>query len=155
MRLDRHWISTHIPHTGSMCLLDEVLSWNASRVECKSSTHRAADNPLRAHGRLGGACGIEYAAQAVAVHGALVAGHTSKPTTGYLAGLRRVVLRVDRLDDIATDLWISGERVNGDASTIVYEFSVHNQEQAFLTGRATIVLDAARFAPGMRAKPVP
>ena len=29
------------------------------------------DHPLRAHGRLGVACGVELAAQAMAVHGAL------------------------------------------------------------------------------------
>ena len=73
MPLDRDWIEQHIPHKGRMCLLDEVLSWDALRIRCRSGTHRAADNPLRAHGRLGVACGIEYAAQAMAVHGALCA----------------------------------------------------------------------------------
>ena len=48
--------------------------WNAERISCVSRSHRAADNPLRAGGRLGIACGIEYAAQAMAVHGALIAG---------------------------------------------------------------------------------
>ena len=51
----------------------EVLSWDATRIRCRSATHRSPDNPLRLHGRLGAACGIEYAAQAMAVHGALVA----------------------------------------------------------------------------------
>jgi predicted hotdog family 3-hydroxylacyl-ACP dehydratase len=73
MRLNRAWIESRIPHRGRMCLLDEVITWSAARVSCRSSTHREADNPLRAHGILGIACGIEYAAQAMAVHGALVA----------------------------------------------------------------------------------
>src|SRR6059058_3338196 len=72
MPLDRQWIEQHIAHKGRMCLLDEVLSWDAARIRCRSATHRSADNPLRLHGRLGGACGIEYAAQAMAVHGALI-----------------------------------------------------------------------------------
>ena len=55
-----------------MCLLDEVLTWDATQIRCRSATHRVPDNPLRAHGRLGAVCGIEYAAQAMAVHGALV-----------------------------------------------------------------------------------
>ena len=66
-----------------MCLLDEVLSWDATRIRCRSNTHRTADNPLRAHGRLGAACGIEYAAQAMAVHGALVA--ASAPLASTMA----------------------------------------------------------------------
>src|ERR1700683_1252540 len=113
MQLDRRWIGAHIPHAGKMCLLDTVLDWDANRIECRTSTHRDADNPLRSHGRLGCACGVEYAAQAMAVHGALVAGRTGAPTAGYLVGLRRVLLQVDHLDDIESDLLISGERISG------------------------------------------
>ena len=71
MRFDRGWIEAHIPHQGRMCLLDEVRAWDQAGVECASRTHRAPDHPLRAHGRLGSACLLEYAAQAMAVHGAL------------------------------------------------------------------------------------
>ena len=54
LKLDHAWIAAHIPHQGSMCLLDEVLSWDLQRISCRSISHRAPDNPLRAHGRLGG-----------------------------------------------------------------------------------------------------
>jgi len=82
--------------TGGMCLLDEVIDWSAARVSCRSGTHREPDNPLRAFGRLGIACGIEYAAQAMAVHGALVAGGAplagapaaGTPAAGFLAAVR-------------------------------------------------------------------
>src|SRR5215831_9800765 len=117
MPLDHDWIEQHIPHKGRMCLLDEVLSWDAARIRCRSSTHRAADNPLRAHGRLGAACGIEYAAQAMAVHGALIAASAPLASTvstqvrgsigatvGYLASVRNVTLNVTRLDDLEEEL---------------------------------------------------
>ncbi|HSY08865.1 MAG TPA: hypothetical protein VK820_10065 [Steroidobacteraceae bacterium] len=146
MQLDRHWIGAHIPHAGSMCLLDAVLSWDTSRIKCRASSHRDADNPLRSHGRLGCACGVEYAAQAMAVHGALVARRDGAPAPGYLVGLRRIVLHVPRLDDIESDLLITGERINGNATTVVYEFAVYNEVRAFLSGRATVVLDAAALA---------
>jgi predicted hotdog family 3-hydroxylacyl-ACP dehydratase len=126
-----------------MCLLDAVLSWDATRIECRTATHRDADNPLRSHGRLGCACGVEYAAQAMAVHGALVAGRSGAPAAGYLVGLRRVLLQVVRLDDIETDLLVSGERMSGDDTIVIYEFSVHNAQRSFLSGRATVALDAA------------
>jgi predicted hotdog family 3-hydroxylacyl-ACP dehydratase len=74
MHLDRTWIEGNIPHHGRMCLLDEVIEWDALRIRCRSGTHRLADHPLRSRGRLGVACGIEYAAQAMAVHGALIGG---------------------------------------------------------------------------------
>jgi len=162
--LDRAWIEQHIPHKGHMCLLDEVLSWDATRIRCRSSTHRAADNPLRADGRLGAACGIEYAAQAMAVHGALVAASAPLASTvdlnvrgsigavGYLASLRDVFLYVSRLDDLAADLIAAAERITGDGRTVLYEFSVWGEEQQLLSGRASIVFDRALDLAGLRSE---
>lgn len=147
MTIDRQWIETHIPHRGGMCLLDEVLSWNSIRVQCRSSTHRDPNNPLRTHGRLAAVCGIEYAAQAMAVHGALIASRPTPSTksmsvAGYLASVRNVSLHASRLDNIDTDLIATAELVNGDERMVVYDFSVSTGERALLAGRATIVFNA-------------
>jgi len=164
MPLDRVWIEQHIAHKGRMCLLDEVLSWDAARIRCRSSSHRASDNPLRAHGRLGAACGIEYAAQAMAVHGALVAASAPLASTlstndrssigaavGYLASVRNVALHVTRLDDLEADLVAAAERITGDGRTVLYEFSVWCAPQLLLSGRASIVFDATfGVSPGAR-----
>jgi predicted hotdog family 3-hydroxylacyl-ACP dehydratase len=146
--LDRAWIERHIPHQGGMCLLDEVLSWNPVRVQCRSSTHRDASNPLRAHNRLAAVCGIEYAAQAMAVHGALIASRITSPTqsatvAGYLASVRNVSLYTNRLDDIQGDLVATAELVTGDEHTVLYDFTVSTDERVLLAGRATIVFNAA------------
>ena len=77
--LDHAWIAAHIPHQGSMCLLDAVLHWDSQHLVCCATSHRHAGNPLRQFDRLGAACGIEYAAQAMAVHGVLVADHGRVP----------------------------------------------------------------------------
>ncbi len=77
--LDHAWIAAHIPHQGSMCLLDAVLHWDSQHLVCCATSHRQAGNPLRQFDRLGAACGIEYAAQAMAVHGVLVADHGRVP----------------------------------------------------------------------------
>ncbi|TMH48667.1 MAG: hydroxymyristoyl-ACP dehydratase, partial [Betaproteobacteria bacterium] len=34
MLISREAIATMIPHAGSMCLLDGVISWDASRIRC-------------------------------------------------------------------------------------------------------------------------
>ena len=142
MRLDHGWIQQHIPHAGRMCLLDEVLEWDAQRILCRSSSHRSPDNPLRAHGRLGAACGIEYAAQSMAVHGVLVAATgTNGPAMGYLASVRGVRLFVDRLDDLRSDLIATATRVTSDDTTVLYDFAVLEGERALLRGRATIIFD--------------
>src|SRR5260221_1645467 len=125
MPLDRQWIEQHIPHKGRMCLLDEVLSWDATRIRCRSATHRSADNPLRLHGRLGIACGIEYAAQAMAVHGALRAASLSLENPGgLLASGRGLTMNVDRLADIGGSLLARGAPVPGDRTIGVYQFSL-------------------------------
>ena len=148
MPLDREWIERHIPHQGTMCLLDEVLTWNTSRVQCRSSSHRDRTNPLRAHDRLAAVCGIEYAAQAMAVHGALIASRLTasrknEAIVGYLASVRNVVLHASRLDDVEADLVATAERVTGDERSVLYDFSVSGNERILLVGRATIVFNAA------------
>lgn len=140
--LDRVAIAARIPHQGSMCLLDAVLAWDSGRIHCRASSHRQPDNPLRAAARLGAACGIEYAAQAMAVHGALLAPAGAPPRPGYLASVRSVQLAVDRLDDLAQDLDIVAERLSGDENNILYHFRVEHAGDLLLSGRAAVMLVA-------------
>ena len=126
-----------------MCLLDHVESWDSQRIQCRASSHRAADNPLRANGRLGAACGIEYAAQAMAVHGALLAPpDSSHARVGYLISVRGTQLHVPRLDDIAVDLLIEATCITRSENNILYEFRVSAAGRPLLDGRAAVVLDA-------------
>jgi predicted hotdog family 3-hydroxylacyl-ACP dehydratase len=141
MQLDRAWIESNIPHHGRMCLLDEVIGWTAQRIRCRASSHRLPDHPLRSQGRLGIAGGIEYAAQAMAAHGALTAG-TGRPDAGFLAALRDVRLHVLRLDDIESDLICDAMLVAGDRGTALYEFVLWADAERLLSGRATVVFDA-------------
>jgi predicted hotdog family 3-hydroxylacyl-ACP dehydratase len=145
MPLDHAWLLAHLPHQGSMCLLDVVTEWDGQRIRCTASSHRHADNPLRAHDHLGAACGIEYAAQAMAAHGALLAAADGAPRAGYLASVRGVDLHVAQLDDIAADLDVEAERLSGDDNTILYGFRVSAAGRELLSGRAAVVLDADKL----------
>ena len=140
--LDRVAIAARIPHQGSMCLLDAVLAWDSGQIHCRASSHRQPDNPLRAAERLGAACGIEYAAQAMAVHGVLLAPAGAPPRPGYLASVRSVQLAVDRLDDLPQDLDIVAERLSGDEHNILYHFRVEHAGNLLLSGRAAVMLVA-------------
>ena len=140
---DRSWIAAHIPHHGSMCLLEQVLSWDAHNIVCRSVSHRAPDNPLRAHGRLGAACAIEYAAQAMAVHGALLGASQDRPRAGFLASVRDVEAQVARLDTLGGPLNVEAERLSGNDNNILYRFALRCDERLLLTGRATVMLDAS------------
>ena len=155
MPLNRAWIEARIPHQGRMCLLDEVLDWSAQRIRCRTATHRAPDNPLRSHDRLGIACGIEYAAQAMALHGALAGGAANgaangavdgpaagSSRVGLLAGVRDVRFLVLRLDDIESDLICEVTHLAGDSLTALYEFALRDRDRSLLSGRASVILNA-------------
>jgi len=106
-QLDHAGIEALVPHRGAMCLLDRMVSWDESRIECLATGHRDPAHPLRSRSGLMAGTAIEYAAQAAALHGGLVAqasGATASP--GYLASAREVRLDTWRLDDLppaATD----------------------------------------------------
>jgi predicted hotdog family 3-hydroxylacyl-ACP dehydratase len=160
-KMDRAWIEAHIPHQGSMCLLEEVVSWDSRHLRCRTGSHRSAANPLSSHGRLGIACGIEYVVQAMAVHGAIAgaapaaaahAGNSSaKAEVGFLAGLRDVRMHAAWLDDIDSDLICEVRHIAGDASTALYSFNLSADQRCLLEGRATVVLDAGGRLTGNRA----
>jgi len=126
-----------------MCLLDAVLDWSENAIACRAISHTDPANPLRAEGRLGAACGIEYAAQAMAVHGALLAGNDGTPRQGYLTSVRSVSLHANRLDDLSGPLDVRAERLSGDANNILYQFSLGHAGHCLLEGRAAVVLDAS------------
>ena len=140
--LDRAGIAGRIPHSGSMCLLERLDGWDAEVIRCSTTTHRLADNPLRTAGGLLAPNLIEYAAQAMALHGGLLAVEGSTPSAGFLASARNVRLAVARLDDIEGALRVQARRLSGDERQILYEFVVNADDGRTLAeGRAVVVLN--------------
>ncbi len=129
-----------------MCLLDGVLECDAQRIRCISSSHRDTGNPMRSGDVLPALCGIEYAAQAMAVHGAWDAKFDKKPRAGYLAALRDVACNTMRLDNLSDDLIIDAEKMMGDEARVIYQFTIHAGNTKIMSGRATVVLDADKVA---------
>lgn len=141
----RDFIAARLPHAGDMCLLDELHEWDERRIVCLARTHRSASNPLRSGGRLGAACAAEYAAQAMALHGALLAerasagAHPPPRAPGMLAALRALTLHVADLDHVGEPLAIACTRLDGDARTQVYDFEVRGGATRIAGGRATLL----------------
>ena len=133
-------IRTLIPHSGLMCLLDEVVQWDDRSIACLSNTHRDPANPLRRQGHLSAVHAFEYGAQAAAIHGgvrARAAGTIAPP--GYLAALRNGRLHVTRLDCIHLPLRISATRLYGEGANTVYEFILSAATVLVAEGGVTIV----------------
>ena len=145
--LGRAAIAALIPHSGSMCLLASLDEWDPERIVCSASSHRDPANPLRSASGLLATCAIEYAAQAMALHGALIGQAAGTPATpGYLASARGVRLQRLRLDDLDGDLRIEARRSAGDAQQILYSFTVSHAGTPVAEGRATVVLNSALAA---------
>ena len=132
-------IAQLIPHRGAMCLLEEVLSWDENTIACRAVSHRDPANPLRRQGALAAIIGVEYAAQAVAVHGGL-SSSSWKPKTGYLAALRDVSCPVARLDREHDDLVVSATRLAAESGRLLYDFRVEAGGRELLRGRLSVVL---------------
>jgi len=133
-------IRTLIPHSGLMCLLDEVTQWDDRSITCISNTHRDPANPLRRDGRLSALHAFEYGAQAAAVHGGLRArsvGATAPP--GYLAALRDAHVHAARLDDITSPLQICANRLFGDGANTIYECRISAADRLLAKGRIAII----------------
>ena len=146
MVLDCDRIAAMLPHAGSMCLLDAVLRWDETSIRCLSRRYARPDSPLRRKdGALGAVCGIEFAVQAMAAHGFLVATGVGRPSVGYLVSLRDVRLRTIRLDNVNGDLIIDAERLMGDAHGATYRFVIAVADagragREVVRGRATVLL---------------
>jgi predicted hotdog family 3-hydroxylacyl-ACP dehydratase len=137
-------ITKLIPHSASMCLLDTVLQFDETHIVCTAVSHKDVMNPLRNQVGLSTACGVEYAAQAMAVHGALLSQQSAdaKPRPGMLASMRSVTLHTATLHEVKEDLHITATRIMGDGNNMMYEFKVKAAEIMLLEGRVTVVLGA-------------
>lgn len=139
--LDAAQIARLIPHQGDMSLLASVHAFDAHHIHCSAASHRLPSNPLRENNMLHAVCGVEYAAQAMAVHGALSSQqNTIQPRGGRLVSVRSVDIFVARLDTFEEDLDVYATLLMNDENSMMYEFTVSTQSQILLQGKATVIL---------------
>ena len=141
MSLSRREIEALIPHKHAMCLWDEVLAWDAQRIRLRTGSHRDTANPLRSDGRLRALHLCEYGAQAMAVHGGLLAGApgvAARP--GMLVALRNVVLQLDRIDRLPGLLECEAEQLAASDASQLYAFRILHDGATVAEGQATVML---------------
>lgn len=142
--INREQIATLIPHAGTMCLLDAVVRWDMASISCRTGRHQHTDNPLRRpNGVIGAICGVEIAAQAMAVHSRLIGYGSAHAKPGYLTSVRDVRLHAARLDHLAEELQVDAELLAGDARSATYRFAVGGASGELISGRATVLFDLA------------
>ncbi|MGP1666359.1 MAG: phosphotransferase [Rhodanobacter sp.] len=134
------WASL-IPHAGRMCLLDVVCAWDERCIHAQSAGHARADNPLRSERGLHAVHLAEYGAQAMAVHGALLARARgdAKVRPGMLVSLRDVRLFAEYVDQLAGDIDVRSECLYADDGGAQYNFRVEHGGQLLASGRAAVI----------------
>lgn len=131
-----------IPHQGAMALIDRVIDCTDDAILAESDNHRDRGHPLRRDGCVHAVHLCEYGAQAMAVHGALLArqaGGRARP--GLLVALRGVDLHVDRIDDLAGPLRIEARREHADAGAWLYRFRIEHDAVLLAAGQAMVMLE--------------
>ncbi|HVL58639.1 MAG TPA: hydroxymyristoyl-ACP dehydratase, partial [Burkholderiaceae bacterium] len=152
MRLTHEQIAALIPHSGPMCLLDEVLSADHATLRCHARSHLDPRHPMRGPDGLGAACAIEYAAQAMALHDALRHRAAAVPPAagasyGMLVSLRDVRFAVRRLDLVCDPLLVQVELLSGDGAGALYAFQVGTATRELVCGRASVIPEAGPRLP--------
>ncbi len=138
--IERAEILTLVPHQGAMCLWDEVVEWDAQSIRLRAHNHRDASHPLRHRNRLHAVHLGEYGAQAMAVHGGLLAraaGAGVKP--GMLVALRDFVVHVARIDDLPAALEVQADCLMADAGGSQYRFLITHDGAPLAQGRAAVL----------------
>jgi predicted hotdog family 3-hydroxylacyl-ACP dehydratase len=140
LQLDASQWKHLIPHRDAMCLLDAVIAWDASRIHINAVSHRDPANPLRSDGILRSVHLCEYGAQAMAIHGGLLAqrdGRIAAP--GLLVSLRAVKLHATRIDDLPGVLDVHAEKLLDSRTSWQYAFRVEHKGATLAEGRAAVM----------------
>ena len=134
-------ISRLVPHSGTMCLLDGIETWDADHIVCRATSHLRADNPLRDDSGLRALCAIEYGAQAIAAHAALLGRDDGQRVTeGVLASLRNVTMTLSHLDELKGALTILATLQLTHQQGRIYDVTVTGDGRTVLTGRLAVML---------------
>lgn len=120
-----------IPHSGEMCLWQEVIAFDNEKIHCATNSHLSPTNPLKVNGELSPVNLIEYGAQAIAIHGGLLAltqagDQASQPTMGYIASLKKI--RFFEFNASTSKLFVDAMQLSADEAAKLYTFEVSDAE---------------------------
>jgi predicted hotdog family 3-hydroxylacyl-ACP dehydratase len=139
---DRSFVTSCLPHGDGMCLLDGVLAWDETMIECVTTAATPAQHPLSRGGHLHAIMAAEYAAQATAIHGALRAPDTP-PMEGRLAGIRELAWEAAELTASRPARVYCFERMR-QQQALIYGFELSDQHNRLVSGEVTVAFPETR-----------
>ncbi|MCW8929331.1 MAG: 3-hydroxylacyl-ACP dehydratase [Gammaproteobacteria bacterium] len=144
--LDHINIEERLPHSGKMSLLDKVIQSDNISLTALANSHLNADNPLRLNGTISTINGIEYAAQAMAIHGSLLSDISQ---AGYIVSVRNIEIKKPFLPDIKSiekqePLLIYVKQLMSNENGFTYQFDISCEQESFISGKITVFLSQTR-----------
>ena len=137
MKLNRSDIERLLPHTDAMCFLDAVTDWDAYNIRCSAAAPDES-HPLLRNGKVPAIAAAEYAAQATALHGALLDTATT-PRAGMLAKLSDVEVHRVWFPADDTTLSVHATLISRTMDGCLYSFDVASAHQPIASGRLIVV----------------
>ena len=133
--LSRDGIAELLPHAGAMVLIDRVGSYSVESILCFSNVVEK-ENPLAVEGEVGIYSGVEYAAQAMALHSTL-SSSGGKAEKGVVA----VVSKLEAYSDVLKGvIEVRAEKIDFTGDSSLYDFTVLSRDQLVLSGRMLVLL---------------
>jgi predicted hotdog family 3-hydroxylacyl-ACP dehydratase len=139
MKLDRATIERLVPQAGVMCLLDAVSHWTPASIVCTASAP-GADHPLARDASVPGIASCEFAAQAAAIHGALIE-HALGPRPGVLAKLMGIEVHAHEFPR-GEQVIVRADMLSRVAAGCLYAFEVRAGERQVCQGRLMVAFGA-------------
>ena len=129
-------IASLVPHQGLMCLIDQIIDHSPETIRCRAQVNHN-NHPLAQNGEIPSMVAIEYAAQACAIHGALIdnAGQ-SKP--GFLVKITNTELETQALSIDDGPLTIFAQRLGSTDQGCLYKFKVNTSLRCLAQGSLMI-----------------
>ncbi len=136
-------IEALIPHSGGMCLLENVSEYSEEEIVCQTQSHLLKDNPLKVKGKLSNMHLIEYGAQAIAIHGGLIEKEQKKDQAGgsrigYIASVKSVVWGA--FNPLTMKLTVRAKALVMDEMMKQYHFSICDAEQQEVCSGTVLVV---------------
>ncbi|MES9942063.1 MAG: hypothetical protein ABW104_12405 [Candidatus Thiodiazotropha sp. 6PLUC2] len=136
---------TLLPHSGEMRLIEKVVDWSEREIDCRTQTHLMQSNPLRSNNQLSAVHAAEYGAQAMALHGGLLARKSGETQPGgYLVSLRGVKLHTQRLDILDGPLIVEAKQLLADSGNMLYDFALRTERTPVAEGRAAVIVHSEK-----------
>lgn len=134
MLMNHAQIVALIPHGESMCLLDEVVSWDANQLHARSNHFATSTNPLFEDEQLDSILLIEYAAQAAAIHAALLQSGLGDKRPAYIGAVKNIEL-LAAISNNHSPLDMQVECLLSSSSGAIYQAAVSQSNKTLLRGR--------------------